>query len=1389
MNRKLTRFLAVALMVIMIFSSVPINVFASNTETEPITDSSMPVSIEAENSFAQMLTESMTTSTIPENESYYFAGLYVDDNDLLTVNFTNDDDCTLVVSFYDEETEQMLHSEVFEVPAKAKYARFQIDRTKLPEYFVVRAFLLGDNNEALCSNFESRDYTKKAMDFKSKTPDDFDASKVVELENDDFFVLKDGVKRVQPTVFRNKLVSYDSQTNTYEFESVNSHITGLNVGDVFYYNNGDKNNIIVIKVKSITFSGDNATICAEDTDLEDVFSFIKIDDDLGTDDFEVDTSALGDGVTYLGKQETCANNSISANAASEEDEEDKDYEIEVDYGVDDDGYGYGTVDATATLFEIKDDEDKKLTGNATVNISGNLRAYYSDGYVDVSLVITPSVHFELHFNGAFSKSFSLGKIQGSSHGINFGVRPTLTLSSTVKIDFSADLYCALGAGYNSITGFKNLSQAPVFTPKLDIEGTVSVSLDFSPFMNFLSENIIDFSLSVPFTINITAKLDSLLASDRVDGGIMHECNFCLDGDIDGSISVSAAVSFGIKDDDLEKVNSVELMKEKSFYITPFFYSKDKDDFDFTKCPYKLHKVNFSVYNQRDKKPLEDVTVYLNGGLADNDGNGIYTNTVGYTDSSGKISAFFPAGETAVTFSKKDFLDAEKTVEVENTYTTAISESVYMKEHKLHKVTFNVNNNEGEVVKGAVISFDDAYTKDGYELESVTTDSSGKAVAYYYDGVYSPRFSAEKHKDYYGMFSVSGEDTVYNVELKKVPMYKVTFTVKDTDGNPVNNAKILLDGGVADNDGDGKYTDEFVYTNSSGQAVAKFEDGTYYVSATAEGYSDGESTLKVDGKETECEIEVSSFGLKTGDIIEFGSYPQTRVTDVELIAALDSQHKNWISYEYYSGTDKYSDKSEPGDWMKYADITYGEQKYRAVTFSKYRPIRSCSEPFEDSSPQRKNGYYTGSVYYFLYEPIEWRVLDPKEGLVMCETIIDAQPFNNTIYVKERPGSYHDVYYKDETMADQANDYSKCSLRDWLNDDFYNIAFNSSEKSEIAVYECVTEVYDDYGLGTKITYDKVFLLTYWDMLNEAYGFSSKRGIHSSRNALTTDYAICQGAEVSYDDSDEQGWWTLRTPHQYKAESCYVFLAAVVWNADVNRLGGIRPAMKINLSSFAQEEAAAVSYQVEDAEKSDNSAIDTTDIALNGASATTDGNCALVPDVKCIPGNEYIVLNVLDYSEEGFKLTRDNLLFINQFIADGYGDITQAVLPKTFNPASTVLVIGDFGKGIEVKTSSGAVTGVKVDDLALIYKSQTQLTPDISTTGSGNSVSSITYSSSDESVVTVDSDGNVTAKGTGQAQITVTITDEYGMEIKDTCTVTVSYTWWQWLINIFLLGFLWY
>ena len=141
---------------------------------------------------------------------------------------------------------------------------------------------------------------------------------------------------------------------------------------------------------------------------------------------------------------------------------------------------------------------------------------------------------------------------------------------------------------------------------------------------------------------------------------------------------------------------------------------------------------------------------------------------------------------------------------------------------------------------------------------------------------------------------------------------------------------------------------------------------------------------------------SGSSYKTGDIIEFGSYPQSKVTDSATVSKLDGVTKNWKSYNYYSGTGSRDDGNmKPSDYMQYADIVFNGNKYRAVTFSEYRPSTTGST-HSDGTYQDDNGYYTGNVYYFKYEPLKWRVLDASTGLVVCDRAIDSQAYQNYIY---------------------------------------------------------------------------------------------------------------------------------------------------------------------------------------------------------------------------------------------------------------------------------------------------------------------------------------------------------------------------------------------------------
>lgn len=296
-------------------------------------------------------------------------------------------------------------------------------------------------------------------------------------------------------------------------------------------------------------------------------------------------------------------------------------------------------------------------------------------------------------------------------------------------------------------------------------------------------------------------------------------------------------------------------------------------------------------------------------------------------------------------------------------------------------------------------------------------------------------------------------------------------------------------------------------------------------------------------------------LAKGSKIEFGSYPQSEVTDADEVAKLEADSENylWVSYKYYSGTGNSTDgEMEPGDFMLYKDFYSGGEMFRAVTFSEYRPGTGGGIKGDSYSNQRENGYHPNKVYYFKYEPLTWRVLDPDEGYIMCDNIIDSQSYQNFVIRKDGK------LYNSKDFTNYVSDWETCSLRQWLNKTFYNTAFSREEKMLIGTTFLENNSPDGTWFGTD-TGDKIFILSFDDVINSAYGFdSSISEFDKARKLKGTDYSKCQGVYISL---GYPHWW-LRTPGN--AEAVYL-VSSYGWAAlgqGVYGTGvGVVPALKLN------------------------------------------------------------------------------------------------------------------------------------------------------------------------------------------------------------------------------------
>ena len=232
----------------------------------------------------------------------------------------------------------------------------------------------------------------------------------------------------------------------------------------------------------------------------------------------------------------------------------------------------------------------------------------------------------------------------------------------------------------------------------------------------------------------------------------------------------------------------------------------------------------------------------------------------------------------------------------------------------------------------------------------------------------------------------------------------------------------------------------------------------------------------------------------GKTLTYGLYPQTHVNDTGVLNALNALTT-----------------PEANGWYKYLGHYYckytSTPTYVDLTFSDGTSLSSNKE------------------YWFLCEPIVWNIVktNGSQRLLTTQKIIDARIWGEYWNKENEDGKY-------------CNNYAISSIRSFLNDGFYNLAFMLNASGIIE-----TEV-DNSGAQTdepttkyacENTNDKIFLFSYAEYQSEDYGYAYS----FNRKAQVTDYAIARGMYM--DKSTRNGHYYTRSPNHSKGYSAVWYI----------------------------------------------------------------------------------------------------------------------------------------------------------------------------------------------------------------------------------------------------------
>lgn len=335
---------------------------------------------------------------------------------------------------------------------------------------------------------------------------------------------------------------------------------------------------------------------------------------------------------------------------------------------------------------------------------------------------------------------------------------------------------------------------------------------------------------------------------------------------------------------------------------------------------------------------------------------------------------------------------------------------------------------------------------------------------------------------------------------------VAIAVNNANNESKNNQN--YDGGISQSITSEQSIEPTTESTVSSESFVSSETSTIETISSSEEIISSESSSEQSSSESSSESTPLT-PVEDG-YLYFGKYPQSRVTNETLITSL-----NLIS--------------EPNTLGYYE---YLDEEYLKIT----------AEYDSNYSVDVDAGYYfdnnerivEGNEYWFKVEPIKWQIVAENENeyFLLSSLILDRGSFD-----------------------DSSNNYENSELRSWLNDEFYNQAFDSV-KDKVLLKE-IDNSLESTGLEinpfiSNNTFDYVSLLSNKEKYNSGYDIDV--------TAYTTEYYRARGGGATV--TRRATYW-LRSPHNSGSKQMQTISpesTSIVRNDCYRGTVGIRPIITI-------------------------------------------------------------------------------------------------------------------------------------------------------------------------------------------------------------------------------------